>query len=51
MKFAISAGMYMKLWRFYAQGKYKYIVGDEIDYSTYGLNHLSIGAGYVWRRD
>jgi TolB-like protein len=50
-KFVVSAGLYVKLWYFYIQGKYKYVVGEEIDYSTYGLNHLSLGIGYVWRRN
>jgi TolB-like protein len=45
----VSAGLYIKLWYFYIQGKYKYIVGEEIDASTYGLNHLSLGLGYIWR--
>jgi TolB-like protein len=49
LKLLISAGLYIKLWYFYIQGKYKYIVEDEIDYNTYGLNHLSLGVGYVWR--
>jgi TolB-like protein len=50
-KFTVSAGLYVKLWYFYFQGKYKYIVGEEIDSSTYGLNHLNLGIGYVWRRN
>jgi hypothetical protein len=50
IRLAISAGLYLKLWYFYLQAKYKYIVGDEIDYSVYGLNHLGLGLGYVWRK-
>jgi hypothetical protein len=50
-KFAVSAGVFVKLWYFYLQGKYMYVIGDEIDYSTYGLNHLSLGLGYVWKRE
>jgi hypothetical protein len=50
-KFVVSAGLYVKLWYFYIQGKYKYIVGEEIDMNTYGLNHLSLGIGYVWRKN
>jgi hypothetical protein len=48
-KFVMSAGLYVKLWYFYIQGKYKYIVGEDIDFDNYGLNHFSLGAGYVWR--
>ncbi|MFP3091127.1 penicillin-binding protein activator LpoB [Treponema sp. TIM-1] len=51
LKFAISAGLYLKLWYLYVQAKYKYVVGDEIDHSSYGLNNLSLGLGYVWRQD
>lgn len=50
LRFAISAGLFVKLWYFYVQAKYKYVVGDEIDYSTYGMNQVSVGAGYVWKR-
>jgi hypothetical protein len=50
-KVVVSAGLYIKLWYFYIQGKYKYIVGEELDMSTYGLNHLGLGVGYVWRKD
>ena len=50
-KFAVSAGAYVKLWYFYLQGKYMYVIGDEIDFSTYGLNHLSLGLGYVWKKE
>ncbi|MDR2210594.1 MAG: penicillin-binding protein activator LpoB [Spirochaetaceae bacterium] len=50
LKLAMSAGVYVKLWYFYVQAKYQYVVGDEIDQSSYGLNNLNLGAGYVWRR-
>ncbi|MDR2069857.1 MAG: penicillin-binding protein activator LpoB [Treponema sp.] len=50
INFAVSAGLYVKLWYFYIQAKYKYLIGEELDYSSYGLNQLSIGIGYVWRR-
>ncbi|MDR2518136.1 MAG: penicillin-binding protein activator LpoB [Spirochaetaceae bacterium] len=46
-KFAVSAGLYIKLLYFYIQGKYKYIAGEEFDTANYGLNNLSLGAGYV----
>jgi hypothetical protein len=49
-KFVVSAGVYVKIWYFYVQGKYKYIFGEEIDTGTYGLNHLGFGAGYVWQK-
>ncbi|MDR2478193.1 MAG: penicillin-binding protein activator LpoB [Treponema sp.] len=49
IKLMISAGLYIKLWYFYIQGKYRYVVGEELDTSTYGLNHLGLGIGYVWR--
>ena len=48
-KFAISAGLLIKLWYFYFQGKYKYVVGEEFDTASFGFRHFSIGAGYVWR--
>jgi TolB-like protein len=48
-KFIVSAGLYIKLWYFYIQGKYKYIFGEEIDPGRYGLNHFNLGIGYVWR--
>jgi hypothetical protein len=51
IKFAISAGLFLKLWYFYMQAKYKYIIGEELDISTYGLNQLSVGVGFVLRRD
>lgn len=51
LKALISAGLYVKLWYFYIQGKYRYVIGEEIDASTYGLNHLSLGLGYVWRME
>jgi len=47
---AISAGMYIKIWYFYIQGKYKYVFGEDLDTETYGLSHLSIGAGFAWKR-
>jgi hypothetical protein len=50
IKLVVSAGLYLKLWYFYIQGKYKYVIGEEIDTSTYGLNHLNLGVGYIWRR-
>ena len=50
-KLIIAAGLYVKLWYFYMQGKYKYVVGEEIDTTTYGLNHLSLGIGYVWKTE
>jgi hypothetical protein len=49
-KLVISAGLFVKIWYFYIQGKYKYVFGESIDYTTYGLNHLSLGLGYVWRK-
>lgn len=49
--FLVSAGLYVKLWYFYIQGKYKYVVGEEIDSAIYGFNHFSLGIGYVWRRE
>jgi hypothetical protein len=49
-KFVVSAGLYIKLWYFYIQGKYKYIIGEEIDFNNYGLNYFSLGVGYVWRK-
>jgi TolB-like protein len=51
LHFVMSAGLYIKLWYFYIQGKYKYVLGEEIDRATYGLNNLSLGVGYVWRRN
>ncbi|MDR0758654.1 MAG: penicillin-binding protein activator LpoB [Treponema sp.] len=51
LKLVISAGLFVKIWYFYIQGKYKYVFGEGVDYSTYGLNHLSLGLGYVWRKN
>ena len=51
MKVVVAAGLYIKLWYFFIQGKYRYVVGEEIDSTIYGLNHLSVGVGYVWRKD
>ncbi|MDR0378045.1 MAG: penicillin-binding protein activator LpoB [Spirochaetaceae bacterium] len=51
MKLALSAGLFLKLWYLYAQVKYQYIAGEEIDYTTYGLNQMSVGLGYVWKKD
>ena len=48
-KAAISAGIYLKIWYFYIQGKFKYIVTDQIDFTNYGLNHVNAGAGFVWQ--
>ena len=47
---AVSAGLYVKIWYFYIQGKYKYVFDEEFDTDSYGLSHLSLGAGFVWRR-
>jgi TolB-like protein len=47
----VSAGLYVKLWYFYIQGKYKYVVSGELDSSNYGLNHFNLGIGYVWRTE
>jgi hypothetical protein len=48
-KLVISAGLYVKLWYFYLQGKYKYVVSEETDLTSYGLNHVSLGIGYIWK--
>ncbi|MDR2517258.1 MAG: penicillin-binding protein activator LpoB [Spirochaetaceae bacterium] len=50
VKFVIAAGIYVKLWYFYVQGKYKYIIGEEAGLHDGGLSRLDFGAGYVWRR-
>ena len=47
--FAASAGLYVKISYFYIQGKYKYVFGKDLSTSNFGLNHLSLGAGFVWR--
>ena len=49
-KFVISAGLYLKLWYFYVQGKYKYVIGEEAGFHDDGLSRLDFGIGYVWRR-
>ena len=50
-KFAVSAGLYLKIWYFYVQGKYMYVFGEDLDTSKLGLNHLSAGVGFVFRRN
>jgi hypothetical protein len=50
-KLTLSAGLLVKIWYLYFQGKYKYMVGEELDTSGYGLKHLSFGVGYVWRSE
>jgi TolB-like protein len=50
-KYILSTGLYVKLWYFYIQGKYEYVIGDELDQRSYGLNHLGLGLGYVWKLD
>jgi hypothetical protein len=48
-KFVVSAGVYVKIWHLYFQGKYKFVFGEEVDMSDYGSNHFGWGIGYVWR--
>jgi len=48
MNFLIAPGLFVKIWYFYIQAKYTYVVGDEMDIQS--LKRISLGLGYVWRR-
>jgi len=45
----VVPGLFLKIWYFYIQAKYSYVIGEEFDISS--LKRINLGVGYVWRSD